>query len=647
MEISLREWLIVGGIIVIALILFDGWRRIRANRNRLKIDIDKSLAELGNANHHNPELPNGGARVRSFDNEPFISDLNFDSENTSNESKSSRSSLKSTTSTAAFTATSLAKKTSVEKIEPDISLTEQVDTPRQETSSVSVPEVDESKEALLNLRADVYPETLETSEENVEPSLEIESSSFESIEETMTGEKLPEETLSAESRIQEETLQVESIQDESVQEETVQEEIVQVELEQEKLGQDEQIQDEQVQEERVQEKPVAEELTEEEHSELEWHPDLEKQFEELEPQQNFNTSPKDKAFDTAQTLSEQTDIPDSQKLDETDEAILPDLKDLDPLFDDIPTEPLAPIKTTDKPEDKQANLYLDLDLDQPIHQIMVNKAAENKAANREVARKAKEKTPAREEKHASLSLPLEPELNDLFAEAEAIDSLELPPVEDIPAKPFVAKTDIPVVEQEKVQRVPEQPRVPEQKSIADATPTPMPAAVTPSKDTEKSRAAASAARKALSDLPDPEEVLVITVVGKDRQFLDGERLKRVVEACGMEHGDMSIYHRFDGTGSSASLQFSMANAVNPGTFDPEAMDKLETPAVSFFMSMREPRDAMTAYECMLATAETLAKNLNGDLLDEDRSVMREQTKEHYRQRIRDFEMQSRRRNLTR
>ncbi|MCD8512694.1 MAG: hypothetical protein LRY63_04305 [Nitrincola sp.] len=116
MEISLREWLIVGGIIVIALILFDGWRRIRANRNRLKIDIDKSLAELGNANHHNPELPNGGARVRSFDNEPFISDLNFDSENTSNESKSSRSSLKSTTSTAAFTATSLAKKLQLRRL---------------------------------------------------------------------------------------------------------------------------------------------------------------------------------------------------------------------------------------------------------------------------------------------------------------------------------------------------------------------------------------------------------------------------------------------------------------------------------------------------------------------------------------------------
>jgi cell division protein ZipA len=46
---------------------------------------------------------------------------------------------------------------------------------------------------------------------------------------------------------------------------------------------------------------------------------------------------------------------------------------------------------------------------------------------------------------------------------------------------------------------------------------------------------------------------------------------------------------------------------------------------------------------MLATAETLAKHLDGDLLDEDRSVMRPQTKEHYRERIRDFEMHKRQR----
>ncbi|MBR9828513.1 MAG: cell division protein ZipA [Oceanospirillales bacterium] len=146
--------------------------------------------------------------------------------------------------------------------------------------------------------------------------------------------------------------------------------------------------------------------------------------------------------------------------------------------------------------------------------------------------------------------------------------------------------------------------------------------------------------------PDPEQVLIITVVGRNGTHLPGPALHKIVTACGMEWGEMALYHRPEDNSADAPIQFSMANAVAPGTFDPANLEALETPAVTFFMSMAEPADAMTAYECMLATAEIVAKHLDGDLLDEDRSVMRPQTKEHYRERIRDFEMQQRQRRAT-
>lgn len=38
MELGLREWLIIIGLIVIAAILFDGWRRIRGSRSKLRLD---------------------------------------------------------------------------------------------------------------------------------------------------------------------------------------------------------------------------------------------------------------------------------------------------------------------------------------------------------------------------------------------------------------------------------------------------------------------------------------------------------------------------------------------------------------------------------------------------------------------------------
>jgi cell division protein ZipA len=44
MGIGLREWLIVIGIIVIAGILFDGWRRMRGGKGTLKFKLDRKLA---------------------------------------------------------------------------------------------------------------------------------------------------------------------------------------------------------------------------------------------------------------------------------------------------------------------------------------------------------------------------------------------------------------------------------------------------------------------------------------------------------------------------------------------------------------------------------------------------------------------------
>lgn len=139
----------------------------------------------------------------------------------------------------------------------------------------------------------------------------------------------------------------------------------------------------------------------------------------------------------------------------------------------------------------------------------------------------------------------------------------------------------------------------------------------------------------------PEEMLVIFVVGRDKAPLPGAAIRKIVEACGMEFSELGIYHRHEQPNGSGPLQFSMANAVAPGTFDLETIDSMETPAVSFFMSMRDPADPLYAFECMLATADTLCRHLDAELLDGDRSVMRPQTQEHYRERIRDFEIHKR------
>ncbi|WP_372995788.1 cell division protein ZipA [Marinobacter sp.] len=141
--------------------------------------------------------------------------------------------------------------------------------------------------------------------------------------------------------------------------------------------------------------------------------------------------------------------------------------------------------------------------------------------------------------------------------------------------------------------------------------------------------------------PEAREVIVINVLAKSDEDFKGPALKKLFEACGLEHGDMDIYHRHEQSDTTSPVQFSVANAVEPGTFKPRDMPALSTPGISFFMSMPGPTNSMQAFDFMLETAQCVVRNLGGELKDERRSVMTPQTIEHCRQRIREFERKQR------
>ena len=72
------------------------------------------------------------------------------------------------------------------------------------------------------------------------------------------------------------------------------------------------------------------------------------------------------------------------------------------------------------------------------------------------------------------------------------------------------------------------------------------------------------------------------------------------------------------------------------------MESFHTPGITLFLALPSPGGKpMEAFDAMLLTARAIAEQLNGELRDENRSVMMGQTIEHCRQRIRDFDMQSR------
>lgn len=136
---------------------------------------------------------------------------------------------------------------------------------------------------------------------------------------------------------------------------------------------------------------------------------------------------------------------------------------------------------------------------------------------------------------------------------------------------------------------------------------------------------------------EPEEVLIINVMAHKGEMFNGADLLDIVLQCGMRYGSMDIFHRHSDTKGEGALLFSMANMVKPGTFDLDAMDEFETPGVSLFMTLPINADSMQSFDLMADTARAIAETLNGELKDEQRSVMTRQTLDHCRERIRNFE----------
>jgi cell division protein ZipA len=165
-------------------------------------------------------------------------------------------------------------------------------------------------------------------------------------------------------------------------------------------------------------------------------------------------------------------------------------------------------------------------------------------------------------------------------------------------------------------------------------------AVTPGDRVERPSLRRRAAAPARVENPEPipveppEEVIVINVLGRHGERFAGGGLLDVFLRNSLNFGDMNIFHRTDPL--TKMNVFSVASAVEPGTFDMSDMDSFSTIGVSFFLQLPGPDEPMAVFDDMLEVARDVGASLAGDLKDENLSVMTGQTIEHCRQRINEF-----------
>lgn len=136
---------------------------------------------------------------------------------------------------------------------------------------------------------------------------------------------------------------------------------------------------------------------------------------------------------------------------------------------------------------------------------------------------------------------------------------------------------------------------------------------------------------------EPDLIFSLYVVASQEKPYHGPELVQTLVEQGMRHGDMDIFHRHAQANGRGAVQFSLANAFEPGIFDLDDIDNLHSKGLALFMTLPGPKKPMQAYELMVKTAQAITQQLGGRILDGSRSNFSRQIETHHKEQISEFE----------
>lgn len=143
------------------------------------------------------------------------------------------------------------------------------------------------------------------------------------------------------------------------------------------------------------------------------------------------------------------------------------------------------------------------------------------------------------------------------------------------------------------------------------------------------------------EIPSPAEVKIVAIrlMARKESGFPADKLILAMRELGLKHGEFGIFHRPCGEEERYNA-FSVASLVEPGSFDLTKIKTEAYPGVSIFMMLPGARDGVEIFDDMLTTSRSLARELDGELLDEQGSSLSVQRERYLREEVIQFEHQA-------
>lgn len=129
-----------------------------------------------------------------------------------------------------------------------------------------------------------------------------------------------------------------------------------------------------------------------------------------------------------------------------------------------------------------------------------------------------------------------------------------------------------------------------------------------------------------------ESLIILHLLAAEERPYAGYELVQTLSSVGFCYGTMNIFHYYEDQNEKSPRLFSLASAVEPGTFDLTNIAEIQAPGLCLFMSLKD-KNALASFELMLDTAQQLIQDLGGQLCDGQRQPLTDYVLTHYRSQL--------------